>query len=485
MAAMAKRNLSEQLDQAVQAVMATPHTEPRSTVAELEPLLQVVAQLRNLPRPEFKARLKSDLERKTSMTTATETPTRVRQSVAPRLRMKNAAAAIEFYKRAFGARENMRFENVLGLAHAEIQIGNAVIMVADEAPDFGLLGPEALGGSPVSIELFVDDSDAVYRQAIAAGATSISPVQDQFYGYRSGKVADPFGYTWTISTVKEEMSVAEMHRRFEPMLREMMKKPEVDPVPKGYRMVTPYVVAENGEGLIDFAKQVFEAEEIFRGAGGAGGVHCEVRIGDSMMMIGGGRPGHEFRSKPAPAALHVYVTDTDAVYQRALAAGGTSISPPADQEYGERGAGVKDPFGNYWYIATGFGKNYIPEGLHNVNPYLHPLRAPHMIDFLKQAFGAQQDAIYQSPDGIVHHARVKLGDSMIEMGEAHGPYQPMSSMFYLYVKDCDALHARAIRAGATSISEPVDHPYGDRSGGVRDPFGNQWYIATHIKDVSA
>jgi PhnB protein len=264
---------------------------------------------------------------------------------------------------------------------------------------------------------------------------------------------------------------------------ETVQQLKTGPVPKGYRAVTPYLVAEDGPGLIDFAKHVFAAEELFRTVGSAGGIHCEVRIGDSMAMIGGGRPGHEFRSKPAPAALHVYVKDTDAVYERALAAGATPISPPADQEYGERGAGVRDPFGNYWYIATAFGKNYLPAGLHNVNPYLHPVRAPRMIEFLGQAFDAKPDAIYQSPDGVVHHARVKIGDSMIEMGEAHGPYQPMASMFYLYVKDCDALYAQAIRAGATSIAEPEDHPYGDRSGGVRDPFGNQWYIATHIKDV--
>lgn len=476
---MAKSSLSEQLDQAVQAMLANSKAPDAS--ASLQSLTEIAADLRHLPRADFKARLKSDLERK-GMARAAEIPTKVRQSVAPRLRIKGAAAAIEFYKQAFGAKENMRFENVLGLAQAEIQIGNAVIMVAEEAPDYGFVGPEALGGSPVSLELFVDDSDAVFARAIAAGASEISPVKDEFYGYRSGRVADPFGYTWTIATVKEEMSVEEMHRRFEPILQEILKKPEIEPVPQGYRMVTPYVVAENGEGLIEFAKNVFEAEEVFRTVGSAGGIHCELRIGDSMVMMGGGRPGHEFRSKPAPIALHVYVQNTDAAYERAIAAGATSISKPADQEYGERGAGVRDAFGNYWYIATGFGEHYIPASLHNVNAYLHPLRAPRMIEFLKQAFGAQTDAIYQSPDGVVHHARVKMGDSMIEMGEAHGPYQPMQSMFYLYVKDCDALYARALKAGATSISEPQDQPYGDRSGGVRDPFGNQWYIATRIKE---
>jgi len=476
---MAKSSLSEQLDQAVEAMLANSKAPDAS--AGLLSLTEIAADLRLLPRADFKVRLKSDLERK-AMATATKVQTKERQSVAPRLRIKGAPAAIEFYKKAFGAKENMRFENVLGLAQAEIQIGNAVIMVAEEAPDYGFVGPEALGGSPVSLELFVDDSDAVFARAIAAGASEISSVKDEFYGYRSGRVADPFGYIWTIATVKEEMSVEEMHRRFEPMLREILKKPDVDPVPKGYRTVTPYVVAENGEGLIEFAKNVFEAEEVFRTIGGAGGIHCELRIGDSMVMMGGGRRGHEFRSKPAPIALHVYVKDTDATYERAIAAGATSLSAPADQEYGERGAGVRDAFGNYWYIATGFGEHYIPGGLHNVNAYLHPLRAPRMIEFLKRAFGAQTDAIYQSPDGIVHHARVKVGDTIIEMGEASGPYQPMLSMFYLYVKDCDELYARALRAGATSISEPQDQSYGDRSGGVRDPFGNQWYIATRIKE---
>ncbi len=482
---MVKRSLSEQFDEAVQAILENPQARVPQRDAKLVPLVKVAAELRGLPRPEFKARLKSDIERRTAMATATEPVTRVRQTLTARLRVKGAREAIEFYKEAFGAVENMRFENEFGLAHVELQIGNAVVFLGEEAVDYDAPGPTTLGGSPVEIELFVEDCDAAVEKAVAAGAQVVLPAHDEFYGYRVAKVGDPFGYRWMIVTVREEISVEEMHRRFEPIRQEMLKKPAVDPVPKGYRTVTPYLVAENGEGLIEFAKNVFGAEERFRGTGGAGGIHCEVRIGDSMAMIGGGKPGQEFRSKPAPAALHVYVENTDAVYQRALAAGGTSISAPVDQEYGERGASVKDPFGNLWYIATAFGEKYVPEGLHNMNPYLHPVRAPRMIEFMKQAFGAQQDAIYQSPDGVVHHARVKIGDATVEMGEAHGTYQPMASMFYMYVKDCDAIYARALRAGATSIAEPKDHPYGDRSGGVRDPFWNQWFIATHIKDVTA
>jgi PhnB protein len=106
-----------------------------------------------------------------------------------------------------------------------------------------------------------------------------------------------------------------------------------------------------------------------------------------------------------------------------------------------------------------------------------------VIDFLKRAFAADEVARYAGPDGTIYHAQVRIGDSVIEMGEAHGPYQPMPTMFYLYVEDADAWYRRALQAGATSISEPADQPYGDRKAGVKDPFDNVWYVATPIKDV--
>ena len=102
---------------------------------------------------------------------------------------------------------------------------------------------------------------------------------------------------------------------------------------------------------------------------------------------------------------------------------------------------------------------------------------------MKRAFGAQEVGKYASPDGVVHHAEIRVGDSVVEMGEAHGKYLPMEAMFYLYVPDCDAVYRRALAAGATSIFEPADKPYGDRTAAVKDAFGNQWHIATHIKDV--
>ena len=137
------------------------------------------------------------------MTTITEPLSAVRQTASPRLRVRNPQAAIEFYTRAFGARELMRFEGHGHIAHAELAIGNSIVMLGEEAPEHGFPAPETLGGSPVAMHLYVDDSDAWVERAVAAGARLIAPVTDQFYGDRSGSIADPFGYRWDIATRKE------------------------------------------------------------------------------------------------------------------------------------------------------------------------------------------------------------------------------------------------------------------------------------------
>jgi PhnB protein len=483
---MPKRSLAEQLDQAVTQLLSAPGAKVPAADAELMPLLRIAQELRALPREDFKARLKSDLEGSTSMSTTAEAITATRTFAAPRLAFKDAAKAIEFYKKAFGAKEIMRFETGQGIPHAEIMIGDSVIMLAEEWPEGGRFSAETLGNSPITLSIQVPDVDTFVAEAASAGAKVTHPATDQFYGRRDATLLDPFGYTWGIRTVKEEMPVEEMHRRHQAMEREQAKmKPAVDPIPKGYRTVTPYMVASDGPALLEFAKQAFGAEETFRTVGSAGGLHAEARIGDSMVMIGGGLPGREFRSTANRHAIHLYVPDCDAAYKRALEAGATSLDEPRDQKYGERSASVKDPAGNFWYIATHQGETYTPKGLNNVNAYLHPLRAEPVINFLKRAFGAREIAKYASPDGVVHHAEIRVGDSVVEMGEAHGKYEPMPAMFYLYVPDCDAVYRRALAAGATAIAEPTDHPYGDRSGAVKDAFGNQWWIATHVKDVSA
>ncbi len=104
-----------------------------------------------------------------------------------------------------------------------------------------------------------------------------------------------------------------------------------------------------------------------------------------------------------------------------------------------------------------------------MTPYLHPVGAPQVIEFLHKAFGAEEVYRAQSPEGVVHHAQVRIGDSIVGMGDAHGPYQPMPCTLHLYVPDTDALYNRALQAGATSIQPPADQPHGDRSAGVPGP----------------
>jgi PhnB protein len=257
----------------------------------------------------------------------------------------------------------------------------------------------------------------------------------------------------------------------------------VSPVPRGFRMVTPYLVAADGLALLEFAKQGLGAEEIERIVMPTG-VHAEVQIGDTRLMMGGGIEGKKFPGTLQPSALHIYVENADAVTEKAVAAGATLIDAVRDQDYGERSSTVRDLAGNYWYIATAKGQDYKPKGLFNVNPYLHPRRAEPFISFLKRAFGAEEVAKYASPDGVVHHAVIRVGDSVLEMGEAQGKYETMDAMFYLYVPNMEAVYRQALAAGATSFQEPTDQPYGDRNAGVKDAFGNKWYIATHFKDVT-
>ncbi len=125
----------------------------------------------------------------------------------------------------------------------------------------------------------------------------------------------------------------------------------------------------------------------------------------------------------------------------------------------------------------------IPDGYHTITPYLVVQGAPQLIDFLQQAFEAQETERITQPDGTIGHAEVRIGDSVVMMAEARGEWKPMPSAMYLYVNDTDAVYQRALQAGAISTMEPANQFYGDRSAGVRDPSGNQWWIATHQEDV--
>lgn len=223
--------------------------------------------------------------------------------------------------------------------------------------------------------------------------------------------------------------------------------------------------------FIGFLENAFGGSEEFRATAPDGKVlHARVRIGDSIVEMGDASGDYE----PYAFGVHLYVDDADAMYERALAAGATSLRAPADQFYGDREATVKDPFGNQWYIASP-----VRAGFRTITAFLHPRGTDRMLTFVEQAFGATVlGDPYRTPDGLIAHAAVQIGNSLLEMGETHGQWAPMAAGIHLYVDNADAVYQQAVRAGAKTVYPPYDAPYGERSAYVVDPFGNHWYIGT-------
>jgi uncharacterized glyoxalase superfamily protein PhnB len=241
--------------------------------------------------------------------------------------------------------------------------------------------------------------------------------------------------------------------------------------------ITPYLTTGDVAGLVQFVKQAFQAEELFRGTGSAGGTHVEVRIGDSKLMLGG---GGNWRGTPHTAALHVYLPDVDAVYQRAVEAGAASVMAPREMEYGDREAGVKDAAGNHWYLATHLGARHAPDGFRTVTPFLHVRGADRMMDFLRQAAGAREMSCYRSPEGVIQHAAISIRSSVIELAEVHGEIQPIPFMFHMEVANAGESYEQFLQAGATPLFPPADQPFGVRMAAVQDAFGNSWYLAQSL-----
>ena len=141
------------------------------------------------------------------------------KTLTPYICCQDAPRAIEFYKKAFGARETMRLAEPSGkIGHAEVDIGGSILMISDEYPDYGALSPTSIGGTPVKLHLYVDDADAVFARAVEAGAKVVRALEDQFYGDRSGTIQDPFGHVWLVSMKKEDLTADEVQRRYDRMM---------------------------------------------------------------------------------------------------------------------------------------------------------------------------------------------------------------------------------------------------------------------------
>lgn len=480
---MAERSIIDQLDDAVAALVEGRQID---LAPELSALAGVAQDLVGLPRDTFKAELQQQLIRRDSMSSpAEQMETNAVRSVSLYMCIAGASAALDFYRDAFGAKELSRLVEPDGkIGHAEIEIGNIVFMIADEYPDYGVLSPKTIGGSPVRIHLYVPDVDAFAERAINAGATLVRPIQDQFYGDRSGQIADPFGYTWIVATHQKDVPPEEMQKEFDKFTQEHPAKKSSEAYSvnedkmrrENRRAVTPYLTVHKPAELIDFVTEAFGAIEHFRATGSAAGMHAEVSIGDSVVMIGGAE-----HIEPKPTAIHLYVPDVDQAYERAIEAGAKSLMPVVDQPYGERSGGVEDVHGNRWYIATPFVPlQTIAKDLHTVTVYFHPIGAQRFIDFVTNAFGGRELMRHAEGD-MVMHAKVQIRDSVIELGEARYQEQPLPTAIYLYVDDVDAVYEQALNAGATSMLAPIDQPFGDRNAWVKDPFDNVWYIAAPVK----
>jgi len=249
-----------------------------------------------------------------------------------------------------------------------------------------------------------------------------------------------------------------------------------------HQALVPYLVVPDATRLLAFLRDAFGATEVMRVPRPGGGVqHAEVAIGDARIELADGTDAYASRA----GALHLYVPDADAAYERAVAAGATALYAPVDQPYGDREAGVRDPGGNAWFIATRRGAVHRPEGLRTVTPYLVVRDAARLVEFAQRAFGASVVESHEGPPGTVMHAKLDIGGSTVELGEARGPFGPTSLMLHLYVPDADAAWQRAVEAGAKPIAPVQDQPYGERNGGVEDGFGNQWYVAQILASPSS
>jgi PhnB protein len=239
---------------------------------------------------------------------------------------------------------------------------------------------------------------------------------------------------------------------------------------EGFTTVTPFIRVPEA-GLLDFLTQVFDAQETSSGRAPDGGTHREVKIGDSMVMIGEGNAGSGMPIRPS--TFHVFVKDADETFKRAIAAGATSLGEPADRPYGERSGFVADRFGNHWYIATPLGPHSVASALRTVTPFLHATNAGAYVEFLQRALGAVEEMRHEE-GGQFRYARLRIGDAAIELGEAAEPYPGGS--FLIYVENPDARYQQALDAGATSVMPPTNRPFG-RIGGVQDATGIQWYFS--------
>jgi PhnB protein len=249
-------------------------------------------------------------------------------------------------------------------------------------------------------------------------------------------------------------------------------------VPKGINNdVMPYLVVSGAAELMEFLVSAFEGSIELNVPRTDGSVmHAEVRIGDSMVEMADA--GDNYPAQPS--TIHLYLPDADVAYARALKAGATSLYEVADQPWGDRQGCVKDKFGNIWYVATPKGWQPGPEGIRSVQPFLHLANAEKMIPFAEAAFGAETLGVAKSDDGKILHGTIRIGNGTFEIAEELPEFKATPCYLHVYVPDAKGSYEAALKSGGSAIDVPSTKEYGDLAGSFKDPFGNTWFVATHL-----
>lgn len=292
-------------------------------------------------------------------------------SVSPWLITRDTNALFEFITAAFGAEEIDRVVGEDGsIGHAEARIGDSVVLAFDSRPHWP--------ATPSYLRLYMHDADAAFHAALAAGATTVSVLDNSAWGDRGARIQDPLGNVWWIMSHMEDVSddeaasrweapeyAAGMQYAVESLRRHMTGQPDapvpdevkamapmvradgVSAVPAGYRSVEPWIISRSTPELLDFITAAFGAREAFRVPMEDGSIgHAEAKIGDSNVLAFDSRPDWP----PTPAFLRVYVDDGDATFAAALAAGATAVTSMTEMFWGEEVGRVRDPSGNLWWI---------------------------------------------------------------------------------------------------------------------------------------
>jgi PhnB protein len=389
----------------------------------------------------------------------------------------SAAEMLAFAKQALGAEEIIRFEAGGSVHHAKMRVGDSVIEMSDlhagQAP------------LPAMLYTYVNDVDAAYDRAVGAGATSVAAPAAMPYGDYVGSVADPFGNRWYMASPTRAHRPAITTQKQAPSASASSSESKVSYIRPGFRTLTPYLLVNGADKEIEFMKSGLGATEKFRVPMGDRIMHAQMQVGDAVVELSDASA--EF---PARGMMNIlYVPDPDAAYARALAGGGTSMYRVSTKPWGDRDGVVVSPGGVIWCLSNRGKGEHITANTPSLVPGFTVKDAPGYIEFMKRAFGAEEIFTHRSPDGVVQHSRIRIGDSQLGGGEliSGGPHERklIPFLMHVYIPNVDEVYANALAAGATSVRGLEDAPYGDRTATVLDPYGNLWSLATHVKDVHA